>query len=69
MRTLIRDARIFDGTGSAAQPGAVLVEGNRISRVALGSGALADVPADLTIDAAGRTLIILHGLSQDHLME
>lgn len=57
MRTLIRDARIFDGTGSAAQPGAVLVEGNRISRVALGSGALADVPADLTIDAAGRTLM------------
>ncbi len=64
MRTLIRDARIFDGTGSAPQTGSVLVEGNRIARVALGSGALADVSADTTIDAAGRTL--MPGLVEAH---
>lgn len=57
MRTLIRDARIFDGSGSASQVGSVLIEGNRIARVELGSGALADTPADTVIDAQGRTLM------------
>lgn len=57
MRTLIRDARIFDGNGSAPQTGSVLVEGNHIVRVAFGTGALADEAADTVIDAAGRTLM------------
>lgn len=57
MRTLIRDARIFDGSGSALQSGAVLVEGNRIAAVALGPDALAGTDADRVIDAAGRTLM------------
>ena len=30
MRTLIRDARIFDGTGSPCFDGSVLIEGHRI---------------------------------------
>ena len=57
MRTLIRDARIFDGSGSALQTGSVLVDGNRIDRVALGDRALADEAADVVIDASGRTLM------------
>ena len=57
MRSLIRDARIFDGTGSALKVGSVLIEGNRIARVEFGAGALADAATDTTIDAAGRTLM------------
>ena len=36
MRTLIRDVSIFDGSGSALQTGSVLVDGERIARVAYG---------------------------------
>ena len=57
MRTLIRYARIFDGSGEAARVGAVLVDGRRIAAVAYGDGALADAVADRVIDAAGRTLM------------
>ena len=57
MRTLIRDARIFDGSGSALQTGSVLVDGNRIARVGYGDDALAEESADTVIDAAGRTLM------------
>ena len=57
MRTLIRDANIFDGSGAAPRLGAVLVEGNRIVRVAYEDGALAGEPADHVIEAAGRTLM------------
>lgn len=64
MQTLIRDARIFTGTGSALETGSVLVEGNRIMRVALGAGALAAETADIVIDAAGRTL--MPGMVESH---
>lgn len=64
MQTLIRDARIFTGTGSALETGSVLVEGNRIIRVALGAGALAAETADIVIDAAGRTL--MPGMVESH---
>jgi imidazolonepropionase-like amidohydrolase len=57
MRTLIRHACIFDGSGSLPRPGSVLVDGNRIARIAYGDDALADEPADTVIDAAGRTLM------------
>lgn len=57
MRTLIRDARIFDGSGNAPQVGSVLIDGQHIARVELGVGALAAAAADTTIDAAGRTLM------------
>ena len=57
MRSLIRNALIFDGTGSSSQSGSVLVEGNRISCVAMDADALAGEEADHIIDAAGRTLM------------
>ncbi|BEV02526.1 amidohydrolase family protein [Novosphingobium olei] len=64
MRTLIRDARIFDGTGSALVQGSVLIDGDRIAKVALGPSAIADGGADSVIDAAGRTL--MPGLVEAH---
>lgn len=64
MRTLIRDARIFDGTGSASQRGSVLVDGNHIAKVAFGDDALAGEEADAIIDADGRTL--MPGLVEAH---
>ncbi|WP_395393602.1 amidohydrolase family protein [Novosphingobium sp. BL-8A] len=57
MRTLIRDVSIFDGSGSALQTGSVLVDGDRIARVAYGDDALADETADVTIDGHGQTLM------------
>jgi N-acyl-D-amino-acid deacylase len=50
-RTLLRGGRIVDGTGAAARPGSVLLEGARI--VAVG-----DVPADAgaSIDCAGKVI-------------
>jgi len=56
VRTLIRNCRIFDGTGSARQPGEVLIEGERIAAVALAPAAL-DGAADTVIDAKGMTLM------------
>ncbi|NML94488.1 amidohydrolase family protein [Novosphingobium olei] len=64
MRTLIRDARIFDGTGSALVQGSVLIDGDRIAKVALGPSAIADGDAGSVIDAAGRTL--MPGLVESH---
>ena len=57
MRTLIRGARVFDGSGEAARPGSVLVDQDRIVAVAYGEDALAGVAADRVIDAAGKTLM------------
>lgn len=64
MRTLIRDARIFDGTGAASQRGSVLVDGNHIAKVAFGDDALEGEDADTIIDADGRTL--MPGLVEAH---
>lgn len=64
MRTLIRDARIFDGTGAAPRHGSVLVDGNHIAKVAFGDDALAGEDADAIIDADGRTL--MPGLVEAH---
>lgn len=57
MRTLIRQVSIFDGSGSALQTGSVLVDGERIARLAYGADALADEQADLVIDGHGMTLM------------
>ncbi len=57
MRTLIRDARIFDGTGAALQAGAVLIDANAIAAVIYGPDAADGVEADTVIDAGGRTLM------------
>ncbi len=57
MRTLIRQVSIFDGSGSAPQAGAVLIDGERIARVVLGGEALASEHADVVIDGGGMTLM------------
>ncbi|CDO35479.1 hypothetical protein [Novosphingobium sp. KN65.2] len=57
MRTLIRQVSIFDGTGIASQLGSVLVDGERIARVALGEDALAGEAAEVVIDGTGKTLM------------
>lgn len=64
MRTLIREARIFDGSGDALRTGSVLVDGQQIACVGWGTGALDDEPADIVIDAVGRTL--MPGLVEAH---
>ena len=67
MRILLRNARLIDGTGRAAQDGAaLLIEGDTI--VHAGPLAAADAPgpdAALTLDLAGRTVI--PGLVEAHL--
>ncbi|MEV4250501.1 amidohydrolase family protein [Streptosporangium canum] len=59
MRTLIRDARLFDGERTIA-PADVVLEDDRIDSV----GADADHRADVEVDGAGRTL--LPGLIDAH---
>lgn len=57
MNTLIKNVRIFDGTGAPTYEGAVLVSGNRIAKV-LRADDDADLPdADQVIDGEGRTLM------------
>ena len=67
MRILLRNARLIDGTGRAAQDGAaLLIEGDTI--VHAGPLAGADAPgadAAVTLDLAGRTVI--PGLVEAHL--
>ena len=57
MTILIRNVRIFDGTSLSDQTGAVLIEGDRIARVGMGDGALADCSAASVIDGNGGTLM------------
>lgn len=54
MRQLIRNIAIFDGTGAAAAPGAVIVEGDRIAAVLTDD---AGVTADVEIDGTGGTVM------------
>lgn len=53
-RILIRNARIWDGTGADTYPGEVLVVGNRIDRV---------VPAPASLPAAGVTVLDARGMT------
>jgi len=57
LSVLLRNVRIFDGTGSAPALGAVLVDGRHIARVAYGADALAGQAADTVIDGVGSTLM------------
>jgi len=57
MRTLIRNARIFDGSGEALFDGAIVIEGDRVEQVLRGSDAGADIFAERVIDARGMTLM------------
>ena len=66
-RTVIANASIFDGSGAAASPGHVLVEGERIAEVrdgAPGSDPGFGATDARTIDAAGATL--MPGLVEGH---
>jgi N-acyl-D-aspartate/D-glutamate deacylase len=55
MKTIFRDCAVWDGTGSAAYAGDVLVVGNRIAKILRSRG---DLPVDgaQVIEAGGRTL-------------
>jgi len=57
MRTLIRNVRIFDGSGSAPYAGSVLVDGEHIAQVAQGADALDGAAHDQRIEGEGRTLM------------
>ena len=62
-RRLIRDCRVWDGTGAAAYPADVLIEGERIRAVATQRGQL-DATGASVIDAHGMTL--MPGLVEGH---
>ena len=54
---LITNARLFDGTGAAARPAAILIEGSHITRIAASAAALTPPAGTVTIDAAGKTVM------------
>ena len=54
MQTLIRNVRIFDGTGRAPFDGSVLIDGDTIAEISEGES---NAVADQVIDGAGRTLM------------
>lgn len=64
MRQVIRNVRIFDGSGELPRPGAVAIEGERISEVARDDAAIEVGPGDQVIDGHGRTL--MPGLVEAH---
>ncbi|MDF0544430.1 amidohydrolase family protein [Sphingobium sp. H39-3-25] len=57
MRQLIRNVAIFDGTGAASVPGAVVVEGDRIAAVLHDESEIAAQHVDVEIDGKGGTLM------------
>jgi imidazolonepropionase-like amidohydrolase len=62
-KTLIKNATIFDGTGSKPFVGSLLIADNRIESVTRGESA-EDTIADLTIDASGTFL--MPGMTEGH---
>ena len=62
-RRMIRDCRVFDGSGAALFPADVLVEGERIRAVARSRGELDAAGAEV-IEAGGRTL--MPGMVEGH---
>jgi len=61
--TLLRHARLIDGSGAAPIDADVLVDGERIARIGP-PGSLGDAPADATLELAGATL--MPGLIEPH---
>ena len=61
---LIRNVRIFDGTGAAPFPGEVLIRGNRIEAVARDAGATPTPGSAEVLDGGGATL--MPGLVEAH---
>ncbi len=62
-RILFRGANVWDGSGAAAYPADVLVEGERIAAVATQTGQL-ESPGATVIEAAGMTL--MPGMIEGH---
>ena len=54
---LIRNARLFDGTGTAARPAAILIEGSHIVKIANSEHSLALTKDVQVIDAGGKTVM------------
>ncbi len=52
MRQLIKNARIYDGTGKEPFSGDILLDGDRIARIAPSI----DAEADRTIDLGGKSI-------------
>ena len=52
MKQLLRNARIYDGTGAEPFPGDILIDGERIAKVAPSL----DVPADQVTDLGGKSV-------------
>jgi imidazolonepropionase-like amidohydrolase len=61
---LIRNVKVFDGTGAAPYPAEVLIEGNRIAKVARNGEGSSAPPGVRVIDGAGATL--MPGLVEAH---
>ncbi|MEQ6335650.1 amidohydrolase family protein [Sphingobium sp. MK2] len=57
MRQLIHNVRIFDGTGAASVPGAVLIEQDRIASIIYDEATIAATTADRVVDGRGGTLM------------
>ncbi|MDG6098438.1 amidohydrolase [Alteromonas sp. ZYF713] len=55
MRTIINNAKIFDGTGAALKDGSVVIEDKHITLIS--DEPMAAKPGDIVIDAAGKTLM------------
>lgn len=62
-RTLIENVSIFDGTGSPAYPGAVLVEGRHIAAISREGG---ELPVDDALVIDGRDGTLMPGLVECH---
>jgi len=56
-RIILKNAQIFDGSGTPAFAGAVLIEGERIAQVARGSESLIGASDAVTVDCSGATLM------------
>jgi len=64
VRYIFTNVRIFDGTGAAPAPGAVVVRGAYIERVAWGESSIDPLPEDVLIDGDGG--ILMPGLVEAH---
>jgi imidazolonepropionase-like amidohydrolase len=61
---LFTNVRVFDGTGSDSFVGEVLVQGNRIRKVAKGTGQIGREEAARCVDGRGMTL--MPGMTEGH---
>jgi N-acyl-D-amino-acid deacylase len=52
MRQILKNAKIYDGTGTAPYTADILVEGERIARIAKEM----DLPADQVMDLRGKSV-------------